>query len=122
MVLGVKGLLVGLGIVIAGILLARDQTPTRVAIIAIIATIALMFVVGRMMKNRTTEIFITGIIVGIPEAYVFLIQPNYPGLVELPGSVELFFGVAIATRLIILILELVDNPFQKHIKKVFQPG
>ncbi len=123
MVLGLKDIVIGLGIVLGGLWLSmRYETTTGVILTAIVTTLVLFIVIGRRLKSLTREIFVTGILVGFPETYVFLIQPNVPSLPPIPGMVELFFGAAIFTRLVILILQLTDNPARPFIQKVTKLG
>lgn len=110
--------LVGLSILIVGLLLSQRYETKGIVVVAIITTFVMFVTIARRLRSMTKEVFITGILVTAPETYVFLIQPNVAGLAPLPGNVELFFGAAIFTRLLLLLGQLVENPFQKPLKKV----
>lgn len=127
----IRDVLLGLGIMLGGLLLSQKYDTSGVIITSVITTLVLIVIVGRRLKSRLNEVFVTGLLVGIPETYVFLIQPNINELMlfgqsvtlpTLPGNVELFFGIAIVTRVILLVLQFSDNPWRDRIRRLTHSG
>jgi hypothetical protein len=110
-----KGFLYSLIVLLFGLYVSFGRPSSQVAFIAVVTIMAMMFVVNKFIKGMTDEIFISGFIIGLVEAYVFLIQPSWEGLPSLDPTVKLFFGIAIATRIIIFLFEKLDTPFKKPI-------
>ena len=113
-----RGFGISLAILLFALYYTRNQAPFNTALVAVATVVVIIIVINRFVKGETREIFISGFLFGLPEAYVFLIQPNYPGLPELPGNVELFFGIAFLTRAILLLLEMLDTPVKNSVRKL----
>ena len=117
-----KGLTAAIAIIVLGAIFASDKTPVMVALIAVASTILMIAVVNYFVKGSTNEVLISGFLLTLIESYHFFIQPNWAGSPELPSSAALFFGVAFAARAIIFLLEIIDNPLKKPVRKVLKHG
>lgn len=111
-----KGLLIGLTLLLGGLYFARGASTTGIVIISVVTTIAIVAAVNKFIRGRSTEMFVSSFLLGVPETYVFLIQPEIPLLPALPGNLKLFFGIAIVTRIVILLLEIIDTPLKKPVR------
>lgn len=113
-----KGFGLSIAILLGGLYLSSKASNEIYVVLASLATIIVMMaVVNRSVKGKANEIFISGFLLGIIEAYVFLIQPNWSVLPAIPGDAKLFFGFAFLFRAIIFILEIIDTPAKKPIKR-----
>lgn len=90
-----------------------------IVVIALTTTFAMMVAVNRFIKGESKEVFISGFVLSIVEAYVFLIQPNWAEALPPIGSgTELFFGFAFLFRTIFFLIEMTDNPIKKPLRRV----
>lgn len=113
-----KGVLVSFLILGVGLYTADSRPKNVVILVAAASIVALMAVVNRIEKSGVKEIIISGIILSSVEAYHFLVQPQYPSLPQLSPQGELFFGVAILIRAVLVLLEYVKSPLQPYVQKV----
>lgn len=116
---GLKGIAVALIVFIVGVYLTNRYTQTyQIILLGALSVVAIMALVSRTVHSAQMEIFITGSLLAIPETYVFFIQPHIESLPAFPPNAELFFGIAILTRILLLALEHIDNPLRSQVKKL----
>lgn len=113
-----KGFVAALLVLAAGFIVSSGRSNGFVAVAAFVSVLALLAVVNRMAGGYVQEVTISGIILGLVEAYHFLIQPNVEGLPHLGGSGALFFGLVIAFRAVLFVIEVTKNPLKPYLTKV----
>jgi uncharacterized membrane protein YjjP (DUF1212 family) len=120
--IGISALVLAIGIYFssrpASIEALKDHPQVYIALLALLTVILMAYSVSRYIKGEAQEVFITGIVLSIVEAYAFFIQPHWTTLPSFPGDAELFIGFVFIFRAAIWLLENIENPLQKPLKSL----